>query len=250
MIATIQVCRFQNVSSPIPKKRLPRNPPITAPTMPNSMVTMMPPGSSPGMRFDLGQANYSKRDFGSAEFEYHRALSFAEKKKDNRLQGKALHGLGIVARQAGDPDRARKFYDSSLQFLERCEDQHALGACWQSIGLLEQLRGHKSEAKTAYQNAWQLLREYGEGAAQDRVLAQVVRPLARIYLSEFRLVRGIGFFLRGMAIGRRIRRFEALRRFGLTDRPSGRGAQKSRSQALWRLSRRESRGRTGTRQCR
>src|SRR3954471_22173482 len=49
MIATIQVWRFQNVSSPRPKKRLPRKPPTTAPMMPNSMVTRMPPGSSPGM---------------------------------------------------------------------------------------------------------------------------------------------------------------------------------------------------------
>ena len=39
-----------NPLTPAPPKRFTTNPPTNAPTMPIMMVTMMPPGSSPGMR--------------------------------------------------------------------------------------------------------------------------------------------------------------------------------------------------------
>ena len=50
MMAVSQVLMSKNSSTvSLPNSTWARNPPRTAPTIPMMMVTMMPPGSSPGM---------------------------------------------------------------------------------------------------------------------------------------------------------------------------------------------------------
>jgi tetratricopeptide (TPR) repeat protein len=89
---------------------------------------------------------------------------------DRSDEGRILNNLGLLARNLGQPEAARSYYEQALAMLREVGDRAGEGAILNNLGALARSLGQKEAARDYYEQALAITREVGDRAGEGTTL--------------------------------------------------------------------------------
>ena len=136
----------------------------------------------------------------TADEEFALALELAELNDAHSVAGRALTGMGNLARERGELTEAERLFRSARTFSERAGNQVLLGESEQNLGIVANIRGDLNEARDRYLAGL----AYVESAGSDRGLIAVLNNLGMLHVDMHELEAASGYFDRALEICTRI----------------------------------------------
>lgn len=138
-------------------------------------------------------------DRSAADEEFHVAVELARMHDADSVAGRALNGLGNLARDRGDLSEAERLFRSAIFVGERAGDQVLLGETQQNLGVVAHIRGDLAEARRCYLAGL----EHVDRGSSDRGRITVLNNLAMLHVELGELAAAGDYFDRALAIASR-----------------------------------------------
>jgi putative nucleotidyltransferase with HDIG domain len=109
-------------------------------------------------------------EFATAQHEFARVLELAEAHNVPSMRGRALNGMGDLARLSGNMGEAERLFHRAYRCGEESGDPVLLGNAAQNLGILANIRGDLQGARDYYLNGLEHIRRGGTESQRVTVL--------------------------------------------------------------------------------
>jgi predicted ATPase/Tfp pilus assembly protein PilF len=109
-----------------------------------------------------GALAHRQADYAESQRDLERACRFSEDAGDRRGLAHALNGLGIVAKETGNFERAHALYESALRIWRELGDPWGVAMSLNNLGVVAKETGNLDDARTLYEEAIEMWRTLGD----------------------------------------------------------------------------------------
>jgi len=138
-------------------------------------------------------------DRAAADDEFAAAIELARLHGSDSVAGRALNGLGNLARERGDLSEAERLFRSAIFVGQRAGDRLLLGETEQNLGVVAHIRGNLGEAKVRYLAGLEHVHSGDSERGRTTVLT-VLNNLAMLHVELGELSAAGDYFDRALAI--------------------------------------------------